>query len=207
MHKKLSLDEYWNAWTHFIGVLFGLIGFPFLIAQVYELNSTKDFVATIIYTFSFLLLFSASTTYHLVTSEKKKRLWRKIDHISIYFMIAGSYTPYMIRYIEYDRSIMFMTIMYSLILIGTILKISFTGKFEKASLILYVFLGWMVVFIGKSFYVAASVGVLSMVVSGGIAYMCGIYFYINDSKKYYHAIWHVFVLIGGILHFLGVYLM
>lgn len=207
MRKELSINEYWNTWTHFLGILFALMAFPVLITQVYVLNSMKDLVAIIIYAVSFTFLFMASTIYHYVLAEKKKKLWRKVDHISIYFMISGSYVPYMMRYIEYDRSIMFLTIMYSLIFVGTILKIWFTGKFEKASILLYVFLGWMIVFIGKSFYVAASASVISMVVLGGLSYMIGIYFYLKDEKKYYHAIWHIFVLLGGILHFLGVYLM
>ena len=207
MRKELSQDEYWNVWTHFVGIVFSLIAFPVLISQVYNLNSKKDFVAVLVYCISFVFLFSASTIYHYVLKEKKKKFWRKIDHISIYFMISGSYVPYMLRYIEFDRSIMFLSIMYSLIFVGTILKIWFTGRFEKASILLYVFLGWMIVFIGKSFYVAASSGVLTMVVLGGLAYMVGIFFYLRDEKKYYHAIWHIFVLMGGILHFLGVYLM
>jgi len=202
-NKTLYHEERWNTITHLLGVIFALVAFPFLFTDLNNMNN-PTIVSLIIYAFSFVFLFSASTIYHFVKDEKKKILWRKIDHISIYFMISGTYVPFMIRYIEFDRAIIFLSIMYSLVFIGSILKIWFTGKFEKASLFLYIFLGWMILFIGKSFYQAADALVISSVVAGGIAYMAGVYFYVKDERKYYHAIWHIFVLLGSILHFQGV---
>lgn len=202
-NKTLYHEERWNTITHLLGVIFALVAFPFLFTDLNNMDN-PTIVSLIIYAFSFVFLFSASTIYHFVKDEKKKIIWRKIDHISIYFMISGTYVPFMIRYIEFDRAIIFLSIMYSLVFIGSILKIWFTGKFEKASLFLYIFLGWMILFIGKSFYQAADALVISSVVAGGIAYMAGVYFYVKDERKYYHAIWHIFVLLGSILHFQGV---
>lgn len=202
-NKTLYHEERWNTITHLLGVIFALVAFPFLFTDLNNMDN-PTIVSLIIYAFSFVFLFSASTIYHFVKDEKKKILWRKIEHISIYFMISGTYVPFMIRYIEFDRAIIFLSIMYSLVFIGSILKIWFTGKFEKASLFLYIFLGWMILFIGKSFYQAADALVISSVVAGGIAYMAGVYFYVKDERKYYHAIWHIFVLLGSILHFQGV---
>ena len=202
-NKTLYHEERWNTITHLLGVIFALVAFPFLFTDLNNMDN-PTIVSLIIYAFSFVFLFSASTIYHFVKDEKKKILWRKIDHISIYFMISGTYVPFMIRYIEFDRAIIFLSIIYSLVFIGSILKIWFTGKFEKASLFLYIFLGWMILFIGKSFYQAADALVISSVVAGGIAYMAGVYFYVKDERKYYHAIWHIFVLLGSILHFQGV---
>ena len=202
-NKTLYHEERWNTITHLLGVIFALVAFPFLFTDLNNMDN-PTIVSLIIYAFSFVFLFSASTIYHFVKDEKKKILWRKIDHISIYFMISGTYVPFMIRYIEFDRAIIFLSIMYSLVFIGSILKIWFTGKFEKASLFLYIFLGWMILFIGKSFYQAADALVISSVVASGIAYMAGVYFYVKDERKYYHAIWHIFVLLGSILHFQGV---
>lgn len=202
-NKTLHQEERWNTITHLLGVIFALVAFPFLFTDLNNMDN-PTIVSLIIYAFSFVFLFSASTIYHFLKDEKKKILWRKIDHISIYFMISGTYVPFMIRYIEFDRAIIFLSIMYSLVFIGAILKIWFTGKFENASLFLYIFLGWMILFIGKSFYQAADALVISSVVAGGIAYMAGVYFYVKDERKYYHAIWHIFVLLGSILHFQGV---
>lgn len=204
--NKRSKEENWNTYTHLLGVLFALVAFPLLILSSDSGNSIK-LPALFIYGLSFLLLYIASSVYHWLIDEKKKRLWRKIDHISIYFMIAGSYVPYMMEYINYSSAIIFMMIMYTLVAIGSILKIWFTGKFEYASLILYVFLGWMILFMARSFFTNASTVVLAMVVLGGLMYMSGIFFYMRDHKKYYHAVWHVFVLLGSIFHFAGVYLM
>lgn len=199
----INQEEKWNTITHLVGVVFALVGFPFLFADLGNMDQATIFSLSI-YAFSFVFLFSSSTIYHFIKDEKRKNIWRKIDHISIYFMISGTYVPYMIRYIEFNTAIVFLAIMYSLVFIGSILKIWFTGKFEKASLILYVFLGWMIIFIGKSFYTAADGLVISSVVAGGLAYMAGVYFYVKDDRKYYHAIWHIFVLLGSILHFQGV---
>ncbi len=204
--RKRSKEEAWNMYTHLIGILFTFIAFPVLFLSA-DLSSTVKIAALIIYGLSFLNLFVASTTYHATIEDRKKRFWRKIDHISIYFMIAGSYVPYMMEYIDFRVALIFMIIMYGLVLIGSILKIWFTGKFEFVSLLLYVFLGWMIVFLGRSFYSNAPSVVLLMVVLGGLMYMSGIYFYVRDYKKYYHAVWHVFVLLGSIFHFIGVYLM
>lgn len=194
-------------YTHLIGVIFAIIAFPILaVVADYSQNEMKG-LSIIIFGCSFLFLYCASTIYHSAMDGKKKKLWRKIDHISIYFMISGSYVPYMFEYIDMGTNVKFLAFMYSLVLIGAILKIWFTGKFEYASMILYVFLGWMILFLGKTFFEAADPIVLAMVVAGGISYMLGIYFYWNDQRKYYHAIWHVFVLLGSIFHFSGVFLM
>ena len=202
-NKTLYHEERWNTITHLLGVIFALVALPFLFTDLNNMDN-PTIISLIIYAFSFVFLFSASTIYHFVKDEKKKILWRKIDHISIYFMISGTYVPFMIRYIEFEKAIIFLSIIYSLVFIGSILKIWFTGKFEKASLFLYIFLGWMILFIGKSFYQAADALVISNVIAGGIVYMAGVYFYVKDERKYYHAIWHIFVLLGSILHFQGV---
>jgi len=198
-------EEKWNVITHALGIIFALATFPFLIFKVSNSSTNIALGGVLIYFASFLLLFFASTTYHAISNPKKKRMWRKIDHISIYFMISGTYVPFMIAYIPSQKAIVFLAIMYFLVLLGSVLKIFYTGKFEKASLLLYLFLGWMIVFMGKSFFTNSSTFVASMVMLGGLAYTSGIYFYTKDHRKYYHAIWHIFVLIGSILHFVAVY--
>ena len=101
-NKTLYHEERWNTITHLLGVIFALVALPFLFTDLNNMDN-PTIISLIIYAFSFVFLFSASTTYHFVKDEKKKILWRKIDHISIYFMISGTYVPFMIRYIEFDR--------------------------------------------------------------------------------------------------------
>jgi len=200
-------EEKWNVRTHGAGILFALIAFPVLYFMKDFQGSLTKIIGFGIYFLSFILLYIASTSYHAATEDKRKILLRKLDHISIYFMISGTYVPYMLEYIPTQKAIIFLSIMYSLVIIGAVLKIWFTGKFERASVLLYVFLGWMIVFMGRTFYTNAPMIVILFVVLGGLAYMVGVYFYMNDQRKYYHAIWHVFVLLGSIFHFLGVYWM
>lgn len=203
---KRSEDEKWNIYTHLAGVIFAVLGFPLLFIKIGYQEEVSKYISLVVYAISFIFLFSSSTIYHYVTNEKRKFRWRKVDHISIYFMISGTYFPIMIEYFERDTAIFFLTIMYSFVFLGTILKIWFTGKFERASMILYIFLGWMIIFMAKTFFSSASIEVSTFIVMGGVAYTVGIYFYSKDEKKYYHAIWHVFVLLGSILHFSAVFL-
>ena len=182
-----------------------MLAFPFQVNKTIHLDTKTQLFATAIYGLSFLFLFISSTVYHYIQNPVRKIKWRRIDHISIYFMISGTYVPFMLEYLKLSNAIIFLSIMYSLVLLGTVFKIFYTGKFEKMSLFLYVFLGWMVVFMAKSFFGNAPILVSTLVICGGIAYMVGIYFYTRDQKKYFHAIWHIFVLLGSILHFLAVY--
>ena len=156
--------------------------------------STIQLISIFIYAASFLFLFIASTTYHYLQKEKAKELWRKIDHISIYYMIAGTYVPFMIAYLPSKKALIFLAIMYTIVLVGTLFKIFMMGKFEKFSVFLYGFLGWMVIFIAKSFFGNASLLVSVLVILGGFFYTAGIYFYVKD-KNYDHTIWHILSLI------------
>lgn len=198
-------EEKWNVLTHAAGILFALIAFPFLLIKSTQSEITSQIISSVIYASSFLLLFSSSTIYHFVQLQSAKLKWRKIDHISIYFMISGTYVPFMMAYLKFSNAIIFLSIMYILVLLGTIFKVFYTGKFEKLSLFLYIFLGWMVIFMAKSFFGNAPIIVSTLVILGGLAYMVGVYFYTRDQKKYFHAIWHIFVLLGSIFHFLAVY--
>ncbi len=196
--------EKWNAITHIFGIIFGLFAFPFLLYKNYLSESYTPIIASIVYGLSFLFLFASSSIYHSVHNNKSKEIWRKIDHISIYFMISGTYVPFMLEYINTNTAILFLSIMYGIVLIGTVFKLFFFNRFERVSVLLYLFLGWMIVFIAKSFFENASILVSTLVILGGIAYTSGVYFYVKD-KKYDHTIWHIFVLIGSILHFQAVY--
>jgi hemolysin III len=203
-HIPLSSHEKWNVKTHALGILFALCAFPILLVKSYELQPISVITGTVIYGVSFLFLFISSTTYHYIRNEKLKDTWQKIDHISIYFMISGTYVPFMLEYISVSKAIIFLSIMYFLVFLGTVFKLFFINRFEKFSVFLYIFLGWMIIFIAKSFFGNASLLVSVLVILGGVSYTGGVYFYVRD-KNYDHTIWHIFVLLASILHFLAVY--
>lgn len=203
MFSHLSKEERANTISHGIGVLFALIMFPILILQ--SNKSEIDLVALIIYGICFIGIFLASTIYHYTSDPGRKQKMQRIDHISIFFMIAGTYTPFIFTCLEGNFAWIFFGIIWSIVLIGLIFKIFFTGRYEGVSLALYIGMGWMVVFIIKPFLATFSMSEIVLTVLGGIEYTGGVYFYSHDHRPFYHLIWHIFVLAGAIFHFSAVW--
>lgn len=183
-----------NSISHGLGIVFGLIALPML---------SLDF-PTYIYGVSFLFLFASSTSYHLARGIALKKVLQKIDHVSIYFMIAGSYTPFVFICMSETKAWWFFGLLWGIVLLGTVFKLFFTGKFERLSLFLYLGMGWMVVFIAKAFILTFDPMTVFLVAVGGLFYTGGVYFYANDHRRYYHFVWHLFVLAGAISHYLAI---
>ncbi|GAB5399624.1 MAG: hypothetical protein Aureis2KO_12090 [Aureisphaera sp.] len=153
------------------------------------------------YGVSLILLYLASTLYHAIPKANWKPLLRKLDHISIYLLIAGTYTPVaLISLIDGNGWSLFWTV-WSIAAIGTILKIFFTGRFEKLSLLLYLVMGWLILFDMTAVLEAHSTLGITLLAVGGAFYTLGIVFYIIEKIPYNHTIWHLFVLAGSIFHF------
>ena len=149
-HRSQTLEEERvNVVTHGLGVVFTLIAMPFLIKQAWNHGSIYSVPTVCIFGVGMLATYLSSTIYHAVRNPIKKRAWHICDHICIFLLIGGTYTPVIFRHIPFDEAVFFMTIMWSIIAIGIIFKLFFTGRFEWLSLSLYVFLGWMLVFEAK----------------------------------------------------------
>jgi len=187
-------EEWANTLSHALGLLFGILFLPSL-----DIN-----FATILYSSAFLFLFFSSTIYHGVSNYRWKSKLQKMDHISIYCMIAGSYTPFIFQCLEERQAWIFFIIMWFLAFCGTLFKLVYTGKFEKWSLVFYLSMGWMLVFIIKPFLQSFDTTIIAWVVIGGFSYTIGVYFYANDHKRYRHFIWHLFVLGGALCHFYAI---
>ncbi len=204
MDLSYRREERWNALTHGFGVLLGLIGFYFLWQRNLAASSTVLF-AVIVYSCSIILLFTSSTLYHSVHAKKLKNKLRILDHISIYFLIAGTYTPVALITLNEGNGWLIFFLVWGLALGGTILKIFYTGKFEVFSLLLYLIMGWMIVFdIGNLVANTSSKGLLFLFL-GGAFYTLGILFYVLRKIPYNHLIWHFFVLGGAISHWIYIY--
>lgn len=198
-------EEYWNTGSHGFGVLLGLIGGVFMIQETRQAENLQQ-LAVWIYSFSIVLLFSASTIYHAVADPRKKRKWRVLDHISIYYLIAGTYTPVaLITLVDGNGWLIFYTI-WGIALGGTVLKLFFTGKWEYLSLFLYLLMGWMIVFDFASLLQRTTTFGLGLLFLGGAFYTLGIFFYAFKRIPFNHLIWHFFVLGGAISHWFYVYL-
>ena len=198
-------EEFWNTITHFAGFILCLIGIPLLFYFNQNLTSLS-FVACVLFSLGLLMVYGSSSAYHFVVDERLKKKLRILDHISIYYLILGSYAP-MCLIALYDSSglTIFLTVLI-LAVVGTIKKLFFTGKYGFISLLLYLLMGWMVVFYIRSFIELIDFGALVLIALGGLSYTLGVVFYARDNKKYFHAIWHMFVLGGSIFHYLAVLL-
>lgn len=195
-----------NTATHGLGILLGLIGAPFLLIAASKLPHPLFFWGALIYTISLLMVFTSSTLYHWAHAASTKKALRKWDHISIYFLIAGTYTPFLFNnYIQDSSSAPFIYIMWGLALAGTLYKLFAFGK-DWVSLIFYVAMGWMAVFFGKDFFADVSSDVIKWIIAGGVLYTQGVVFYAIKKIPFNHAIWHVFVMAAAGCHFVAIYL-
>ena len=194
-------EEFWNAFSHGLGVLMGLAGLIYLLFSDSQ-KSAYSTLSIIFYGLSIILLYTASTIYHLTTAVSWKAIFRKIDHISIYFLIAGTYTPVaLISLADGNGWIIFWTV-WGIAAIGTILKLFFTGKFEILSLLLYLAMGWLIVLDWDNLEAVSSEQGIQLLMLGGAFYTLGIMFYVIRKIPFNHFIWHLFVLGGSICHFL-----
>jgi len=193
-----------NAISHSIGIVFGFVGL-FLLLEKDSIKTKYSTFSIFVYSISFILLFSASTIYHSVTSVKMKRRLRVVDHISIYLLIAGTYTPLaLINLINASGWMLFYSV-WGIAIIGTVLKIFFTGKYEIISLLLYLAMGWLVVFdYANVLDYVPNLG-LNLLFLGGIFYTAGTIFYAIERIPYNHFVWHLFVLAGAISHWFFIY--
>lgn len=198
---QTKVEEKWNAISHGIGILLSISGLVLLL----NFDSGKTAFSTmsiLVYASSLIILYTASTVYHAVSDLKWKTICRKIDHISIYFLIAGTYTPVALITLEKSSGWIIFSVVWAFAIIGVVLKIFFTGKYEILSLLLYLFMGWLIVFDIHNLTAKISDNGLNLLMLGGAFYTVGIIFYAIRKIPYNHLIWHFFVLGGSISHYL-----
>jgi len=199
-------QEIVNGLTAGIGLLFGISGLPVLFGQAIVHQNIPGLVGAGIYSFCFLMLFTSSTVYHFVQEPVLKNLFKILDHISIYFLIAGTYTPFLLVYMNNTFGITLLCILWGLTLIGIIFKARYTGRFDLISTLVYVFMGWIMVVGGKRFFENLPLEVIVFIGIGGALYSIGVFFYLWDKRTYTHAVWHVFVFAGAVSHYVAVLL-
>lgn len=205
MRVQTPLEEQLNAWTHGIGAVLGIAALVLL--TVYVDNSRPwALFSVIIYGLSIIILFLASTFYHAVKGEKRKHYFRIVDHVSIYLLIAGTYTPVLLIALTDSLGWTLFYTVWGIAAFGVILKLFFTGKFEVFSTLLYLLMGWLIIFdFSNTSEALGPIGVLWFF-AGGLFYTVGIVFYAIQRIPYNHVIWHFFVLGGAICHFFMIFL-
>ncbi|TWP22758.1 hemolysin III family protein [Apibacter muscae] len=193
-------EEILNTISHAAGVLFGIFG---LIYLLFKNKKNTDFstISIWIYGVSMIALFLSSTFYHYLESGKLKNRARILDHMSIFLLIAGTYTPVCLITLEKSSGWLLFTIVWSIAALGIILKIFLTGKVDKLSLLLYLSMGWLIIFDIRNIIDLMSLQALIFLIIGGLLYSLGTIFYVIEKIPYSHFIWHLFVLGGSISHF------
>ena len=200
------VEEVWHSVTHGIGFFLSIVALSILVAFASIKGSTIDIVSVAIYGMTLIVLYGSSTLYHAITHTEVKRLLQKFDHSAIYFLIAGTYTPLLLVSIGGVEGWTIFAIEWSIALVGIRLKFLYPSRFEVLSLVAYVVMGWLVVIIFDTFKSSIDPIGFWLIVAGGIAYTGGIVFYVKDNINYFHTIWHLFVMLGSILHFFAVLL-
>jgi len=199
-------EEKLNIISHGIGAALSIIALILLIQKGIEMNTTKAMISFIVYGSSLVILYFASTLYHSATNPKWRNLLNVWDHISIYLLIAGSYTPFTLLALPTKLGWWIFGIVWAFAAVGIVIKIFFFGKYGKLAAISYVIMGWIAIFAFSNFINHLGMTGTILLFSGGIAYTVGAVLYMLDGKlAYNHAIFHVFVLLGSALHFISVY--
>ena len=203
--KDYKNEELWNGLTHFTGVILTVIGIPLLFYFDNKITSLST-LSIILFSFGLLLVYSSSSVYHFVLNPKLKKKFQILDHISIYYLILGSYAPVcLITLYEYSGINIFITVLI-LSIIGTLIKLFFTGRFQIFSLLLYLAMGWLIVIDINFLFELLNIEAKLLLIIGGLSYTLGTIFYSLDKIKYFHSIWHLFVLAGSVSHYLMILL-
>jgi len=197
-------EEIAHALTHGLGVVLAIAGLTVMVARATLYGSAIHIVGAAIFGSTLVLMYAASTLYHSIPLPRAKKVLRIIDHSTIYLLIAGTYTP--LTLVTLNGAVgwaMFGTV-WALAAVGVVFKIFATGRFEKLSLFIYLAMGWCIVIAVKPLVHALPVGGLLLLLAGGLSYTGGVAFYALDTRKYFHAIWHAFVLGGSVLQYFAV---
>jgi len=198
-------EEIWHCIIHGIGIILSIAALVILAALSAMKGDAWTVVSSVIFGVSMVILYTASTLYHAVPNAPAKKVLKKFDHIAIYYLIAGTYTPFTLVTLRGALGWTIFGIIWGLALLGTVLKLVLSGSGTKLwSIGLYLLMGWLVVFASKSIFHELSDTALIFLILGGLCYTLGIIFYVLKSKKYTHAIWHFMVLAGTIMHFFAV---
>lgn len=200
MRIQTKIEEQLNAISHAFGALLGVVALVLLI--VLDTNKSDwSLFSVIVYGVSIIVLFTASTLYHAVKRENLKHYFRIIDHIGIYLLIAGTYTPVLLITLHDSLGWTLFWVVWGIAGFGVVLKLFFTGRFEIFSTLLYLAMGWLIVFDFSDLYVAIGSSGVLWLYAGSLFYTVGILFYAIHRIPYNHVIWHFFVLAGALSHF------
>ena len=215
MSKKISKapdytlgEELFNSISHGVGVLLSIAALVLLIVFGAIGGGGYKLASGLVYGISLVLLYSMSMVYHIVQGKKGKAVMRIFDHCSIFVLIAGTYTPYMLMLTTTDkvRGWVMFGIIWGMAVIGILMNSISLERFKKISLVCYIIMGWAIVFTIKPIIEGVPPNGVRLLLWGGIIYTVGIIFYVLKKYRYMHSVWHLFVLGGSVCHYLSIQL-
>ena len=198
-------EEMANGVTHAIGTLLSISGLVLLVVFSVKYGDAYHIVSSVIFGTTLILLYSASTLYHLISHYRTKMVFQQVDHAMIYLLIAGTYTPFTLVNLRGPWGWSLFGTVWGIALMGLLLELVLPKRITWLSLTLYLCLGWMIVVAVKPLVDGLAGGGLILLVSGGLCYSIGVIFYVWKSLPFQHAIWHLFVMAGSLCHFFSVF--
>jgi hemolysin III len=206
-HTWVLQEERANVITHAIGMALSIAALVLLAVHAAEVGTALNIVSCVIYGVTLVLAYTSSTFYHSARKIGVKKVLRIIDHVCIYLLIAGTYTPFTLVPLAGPFGWTLFGIIWGLALAGSIFRCTFTSnKYEWLSTLIYVLMGWVVILIAIGPIVQAlPIGCILWLLAGGLLYTAGVFFFLLETKPYCHTIWHFFVLFGSFCHFIAVY--
>jgi len=204
---KMYYGEKLNSITHLVGAVLALVGFGALLTISIQQHNPLLIISFCIFGVTLILLYTMSTLYHSFHPPKLKKIFQKLDHVSIYLLIAGTYTPYMLVSLREHNGLIMLTFVWLLAVIGLLLDIFIPKRIEWLQVLIYLVMGWICTLNFSVLQAAIPVAGVVWLTAGGIAYTVGVVFYVLDNMKklrHAHGIWHLFVLSGSICHFISI---
>lgn len=203
--KRLDRAELVNTLTHALGFVLALGSVPILITLAAKDGSLRHVVVFSVYSATLILMYLASTLYHAAPPGRAKQVLQALDHMAIYLLIAGTYTPFLIVGMNNLTGWVLFYVLWGLALIGIGVKVFFTSRFDLVSTIAYLLMGWAGLAAIGPLYDALPRAAFSLVVAGGLSYTLGAVFYVWERLPHNHGIWHLFCLAGSVLQFIAVF--
>lgn len=204
--KRYTLgEEIFNSVTHGVGSLLSIAGTVVLIVFSAINSDAFAVVSSAVYGASLIILYTMSTLYHSITNEKAKKFFRIMDHNTIFFLIAGTYTPYTLAVLRSPLGWVLFGIVWGAAAIGIVLNSIDLEKFSKISVVCYIAMGWVIIIAVKPLMSSMPFISFALLVAGGIFYTIGVIFYAIKKVKYFHSVWHIFTVIGSALHYFSVF--
>ena len=197
-------EEIANSITHGLGVFLSIAGLIILLILAARQGSVWHIISFSIYGSSLIILYLASTLYHSIPQTSAKKVFKIIDHSAIFLLIAGTYTPFLLISIKGFLGWTLFAVIWGLAVTGIVFKSLFITKFRKASVAVYIFMGWLSVFAIKELYNSIPINGLILLGLGGLFYTVGVIFYVWRKLPYNHTVWHLFVMCGSACHYFSI---